>query len=333
VITPRLYRKASSGALQWRLLLLWWAALVVPGAVAALPVMTFLQRQFDHATLAPQSVAWMEGAVFVEVLRQLGENGAAESIGLGLAGAALVLLFVSPFVAGATVAAARQAEGEPLPLQKLLAGAGEFYGRMLRTLLAGLIPLGIGGGLAALALKLAEKANERATTETAADRNLTIAVAAGLVVLFLAHLLVDGARAQFAADPGRRSGAVAVWSALRLLGRRPLRTLGAGLLGTAVGLGLASALMALRLQIAQAGPATIALAWLLAQAAHLAVGWGRATRLFGLAELSRADAADRDRQRAFRMEPPATSPPPAGSAEVPSATLEALNPPRPGAAR
>jgi hypothetical protein len=38
-----------------------------------------------------------------------------------------------------------------------------------------------------------------------------------------------------------------------------------------------------------ARPPQIAVSWLLAQAAQLAVGWGRAARIFGLADLSRAD--------------------------------------------
>lgn len=331
MITPRLFRKALRGALQWRLLLIWWASLLLPGAIAALPVFTFLSRQLDHSTRAAQAVAWMDGAMFLDLARQLGEQGAAQSIGLGLGGAALVLLFVSPFVAGATVAAARS--DEPLPLQKLLAGAGELYGRMLRTFFAGLIPLGIAGGLAAGALKAVEKANQHAVTETAATRHLRIGIAAAGALVFVAHLLVDTARSQFAADSSRRSALVALWTAVRLLLRLPLRALGIGALGAAVGLGLAAALMALRLQIPQAGPFTVLVAWVLAQAAHLAVGWGRAARIFGLAELTRADAADRDRSESFRMEPPATSPPPAVSAQVRSTTLPALDPPPPPAAR
>jgi hypothetical protein len=330
VITPRLYRKAFARTLQWRLLLIWWAALVVPGAIAAMPALRFFQKHLDHSTGAARSVAWLDGPTFIELVRQLGQNGAGDSIAMGLAGAALVLLFLSPFVAGATLAAARS--DEELPLQRLLAGAGEYYGRMLRTFLSGLVPLGAGGGLAALAIKLAHRANERVTTETAADRNLRIAWAAGAAVFFVAHLWVDAARAQFAADPQRRSAVLAHWSALRLLLRRPLRSLGLGVLASLAGPGVAAAIMAARLQIPQTGAARIALAWALAQAAHLAVGWARAARLFGLAELSRADAADRARRPSFTMEPPATSPPPA-AVVVQSTTPSALEPPRSGAVR
>src|SRR5205823_6513070 len=54
------------------------------------------------------------------------------------------------------------------------------------------------------------------------------------------------------ADPGRRSGMMALWAALRMILRRPVRALTVGALGAGVGLGIAAVLMALRLQIARA---------------------------------------------------------------------------------
>ena len=307
MITPRLFRRSLTGAFQWRLLLLWWASLLLPGAIAALPVLRFLQRHLDHSTRA------LDGSTLMELVRQLGEDGAAASIGLGFTGGVLALIFVSPFTAGAMVAAARS--DEPPRLSRLLAGAGEFYGRMLRTLVAGLVPLGIAGAIGMGAFKLAERAVERATLESAALRSATAAAIVFAVILFVAHLVVDGARAQFAAEPGRRSAVLALWSSVRLLARRPLRMLGIGGLGALIGLGGAAVLMAVRFRIEQVG-----LAWVLAQAAHLAVGWGRATRIFGLAELSRADEASRSRP--FQLEPPAEP-------VVESLTLSALSTPSP----
>lgn len=326
MITPGLLRRSLRRGLQWRLLLLWWASLVIPSALVALPAFAFLRGQLDHSTRAAQSVAWLEGATLIELLRQLGEPGAAAPLGWGATSAALCLLAVSPFVAGATVAAARS--DERLRLGALMAGGGELYGRMLRTLLLGLVPLGLGSAAAAGAFRLAARANERATTETAAHRNLVAAAAGAAVVLFVVHLVVEAARAQFAADPGRRSAVLALWSGARLLVRRPARAFAVGAAGTVAGLGAALVLMAWRLQVVQSGPAGLALAWLLAQAAQVAVGWGRAARIFGLSELLRADAAARA-PAAPRLTPGA----PAGVEVVHSATLSALEPPRSGASR
>jgi hypothetical protein len=225
------------------------------------------------------------------------------------------------------VASARADEALSFP--RLLSGAGELYGRMLRTALAGLVPLAAGGALAAGAFKLAVDGAERSTTETVANREYALAACAAAASVFVAHLVVDAARAQFAADPSRRSGLAAVWRGLRLLGRRPLRTLGLGALGTALAVGSASVLMTIRLQIAQRDWFSMALAWLLAQGAQVAIGFGRAVRIEGLAELSRADAADR-LDRASSPPPPE---PPRGAEVVHSTTLGALDPPRSGAAR
>ena len=306
MITPGLFRRSLVKSLQWRLLLLWWASLLVPGAIAALPVFHFLRNQLDHSPRARDAVAFLDGATLSDLLRQVGENGAGDAMALGLASSALVLLFVAPFMSGVLVTAARS--DDPLPLSRLLAGAGELYARMLRTALCGLVPLGIGAGLAAGAIKLASKVVEHDVTETAADAHLRTGAIAAIIAVFLFQLVVDAARALFAAEPSRRSAVAALWSALRLIARRPLRALGIGALGSLAGLGGAALLMIVRLRIEQGSAVRIAVAWALAQAAESAIGWGRAARLFGLAELARADAADRTRP--FRLEPPATSPPP-----------------------
>ena len=322
MITPRILRRSLRSALQWRLLLLWWASLLVPGALAALPVASFLGVNLDHSTRAKQ-VAWMDGSTLIELSRRLGEPGAASAMGGMLAGASLVvLLLTGPILTGVMVTAARS--DEPLPLNRLLAGAGELYGRMLRTLLWGVVPLGVGGGLSALVLKLVGRLNQRAIWETDARAHWRNGLLLSAVLILISHLLVDTARAHFAAEPGRRSALAALWSAAKLLARRPLRVLSVGAAGAAAGLGLPAILMALRLQVDQGGWVRIGLAWALAQAAHLAVGWGRGTRIFALAELARADAADR--ARPFLLDPPATSPP---APAVRSDTLSVLSPPAP----
>ena len=98
MITPRLFRRSLTGAFQWRLLLLWWASLLLPGAIAALPVLRFLQRHLDHSTRA------LDGSTLMELVRQLGEDGAAASIGLGFTGGVLALIFVSGGLGAAAIA-------------------------------------------------------------------------------------------------------------------------------------------------------------------------------------------------------------------------------------
>lgn len=295
MITPRLLTRALWRGAQWRLLLIWWAAHLMPAVIAGLPLMAFFDRHLGHSTRAAAALVKLDGATLLELLRLLGENGSAQSIGFGLGGGALVLLMSSPFAAGAAVAAAQT--DETLDLRQLSAGAAGLYGRMLRTLLGGLVPLAAGVGLAVGAFALANHLNDKLLSETTATRNWLLASVPAAVAIFVAHLLVDAARAQFAADNSRRSAVLALGRAARLLVKRPLRVLLIGLVGGAAALAPAALFMALRLEVKQGNAAMVALAWLLAQAAQASIGWGRNTRLFALADLTRADAAFRARPR------------------------------------
>lgn len=305
MITPRLSRRSLAHALQWRLLLLWVVLLLLPTLIAMLPISGYLGGLLDHSPHAKELIATMDGSTFTEVLRQLNDAGASTAIGGGFLAALLILLIVSPALAGAAVAAARS--DEPLRTGALLRGAGENYGRMLRLgLLVSGIPLAVAAIPGGLAFKLAKSAAEKATLESQAIRGQRIALVVALVAFFLAQLTLDAGRAQFAAQPERRSAFLAWWSGVKLLLRRPSKVLGLGLTTAVVCLGLAAALFLLRLRIVQSGAGGVVLAFVLAQLAVAAVGWHRASRIIGLTELASADALDRSR---FEMHPPRTSPP------------------------
>ena len=252
----------------------------------------FLDSNLGHSTRAREMIAELDGSTTIELLRQVAEPNRLLTIAIGLSLGLFSLLLVAPAMAGATIAAAAAAD-ERLSLRRLLVGAGEFYGRMLRTFLVGLLPLGIGGAIAWAILRGIWKANEHATWETAAYARLRIGILGSALLVFLFHSLIDAARAHFAADPSRRSAVLTLWSAIRLLLRRPVRLLALGALGSGTAFLVAALLMGVRLQLNQDNVWRICLAWLFAQGAQLAVGWGRGTRIFGFVELVRADVADR----------------------------------------
>jgi hypothetical protein len=158
---------------------------------------------------------------------------------------------------------------------------------MVRMALVALLPLGIAGGLAALAFHLAERSGERAVTEATAERATHLATAVAVLLLWLANVTLEAGRAHLAAQPERTSAFLAWWSGVRLTVRRPGRVLGLCLLTTLCGVGGAMLVTALRYRIVQGGAGTILLAFLLSQLAVVALAWGRASRLAGLAELVR----------------------------------------------
>jgi|GEM_PF-1513031 len=318
MITPGLIRRSLGRGLQWRFLLLWMVALFVPTLIALRPIAGFLGHQLDQWPRAKEVVATMDGATFVEVLRQLGENGANTAIQAGFAGAALTLLFLTPALAGAALALARS--DETLRFTALLRGAGEGYGKMLRLgALVALIPLGIAAIPTAVAFKLANQAGEKALLESQAALGARAALLVAAISYFLAQLILDAARAHFAAQPERRSAFLCWWNGVKLLFRQPGKMLAIGAATSLFGLGLAALLLVLRLRIFQGGPGGIVLAFMLAQLAVASVGWVRASRMIALTELVRADALDRTqresrRRSRFEMQPPVTSPPAPGRA-------------------
>jgi hypothetical protein len=320
VITPGLWRRALARGAQWRLLLLYLAALALPALLAALPVVGFLGELLDHSPQAPGLVRALDSAATIELMRQFDELNAARAMAPGLFAAALVALGLAPLLAAATVAVARAEE--PLDFRALLHGTGEYCGRLLRMAAVAALPLGVAAGIAALAFRLAKKASEAAVLETAAQRNSRLALAVSVLSVLLAHVTLEAGRAHFGAQPERRSAFLAWWSGVRLLVRHPLRVLGLCAVTSALGLGLAAALMAAHLHVPQRGGGTVLLAVALAQLALAAVAWGRSSRMAGLTELVLADKGEQVRLRAarFEMAPPRTSPPaPAAAAEGPPA--------------
>jgi hypothetical protein len=288
VIPAAPVRVGLARATRWRMLLLFALATLVPAALATLPVWQFLSGLLDHAPRADLLARGMESSWLPDLLHALEEKPAAQAIPGGLLGGLVLALLVAPAMAGAALAEARSQQ--PLRFRPLMAGAGEAYGRMLRMAVASVLPLGAAGLATAGVFHLARKAGEKAVTEHAAVVQGRWALAAAAGLFFLAHLTVDAGRARMAAQPARRSAFLAWLSGTWMVVRSPIRAGRVGVVGAVAGIGLGLMVMALRQRL-PSGPAWSAWAGvLLAQVAAATVGWGRAIRIAGLAELARGDA-------------------------------------------
>jgi hypothetical protein len=295
-------RVGLARATRWRLLFLFALATALPAALATLPAWQLLSGLLDHAPRADLLARGLEGSWLPDLAHAVGEKPAASAIPGGLLAGLVVALLLAPAMAGAALAEARAER--PLRFRPLLAGAGEGYGRMFRMAFVAVLPLGAAGLGAAGAFHLARKAGEKAVTESAAvaQGRWALALAAGLI--FAAHLTLDAGRARMAARPERRSALLAWLSGTWLVLRRPVRSLGVGAVGALAGIGLGLAVMAARQRL-PAGPAwSIWTGVVLAQVAAASVGWGRAIRIAGLAELARDDSEARERRRAGRAAVP-----------------------------
>lgn len=270
-------------ALQWRLMLLWLLALLLPTLVAALPVWRMLGAAFDHTVGAPAVAQGLDLVAIADLRGVYDRYASAITGGSGIALAMTLLL--SPLLTGAAIGAARA----PAPLGfAALVGAGvREYGRLLRMLLWAVVPLGAAVFLGAAGFDAADEHAARALlASSAAGAALAASLAAGLLLL-LAYMTLDAGRAMLALDR-RRTSAVLAWrDGLGLIARRPLAVLALYVGVTTAGLLLAGLLAVARLNVPALGAGSLLGGMLLAQLAVLALAWMRCARLFGLMELAR----------------------------------------------
>jgi len=283
---------------RWRVLALFSGLAILPSLVAMLPLWVVVAPKLDAYPGAAALRDGLQAPLVFELLRTLGEKGGTGAIGLGLMGGLVLALVVGPWSAGAALAEARAAE--PMRLHGLLAAAGDLWGRMVRMLLVALLPLGVASGIAGGLSAAAEQAGLKATTEAAAVAGGRWALAAGAVLLFLAHLTVDAGRAHLAARPERRSAFLAWAAGAWMVMRRPIQTIVIGAAGTGLALALAFALLAARGHLPFWPAWSPVLGFLLATLATAAVAWGRSVRLAALAELAAWDGAERARKKALK---------------------------------
>lgn len=278
-------------AAQWRLLLIWVLALLLPTLIAALPLARVLGERFDYALHAPQWAQQFNGIAMAELLGTLdGNSGTLVNTAVLLGG--LVSLLLSPWLTGTVLVAARASQ--PLGFGVLIQGGLREYGPLLRLLLWGLVPLGlalaVAGGLSGLAADRAE----RAILESSADLGNRLALLGGAAALLLAHLTLEMARAWLAVEPWRHSGLRAWVRGLGVLRRRPLRVLTIYLMIVLTTVTLAALLALARVHTPALGGVGIVAAFALTQLLVAVFAWGRAARVLGLSALVRAHRDARD---------------------------------------
>jgi hypothetical protein len=273
-------------ATRWRLLVLLAILSAIPAVLATLPIWQLLAGALDHAPRAALLAAGLDASLLPDLAQLATDTGAGAAIRGGFFSALVVALLLGPVAAGATLAEA--GSDHALELRPLLTGAGRFYGRMFRTVLVAVIPLGLAGAAIGLVGRLSRLSAEKAVTEAAAASQVRWSVAVGLAIFFLAHLTLDAGRARIGARPERRSALLAWFAGAWLVVRHPVHAVAIGVAGLAAGPVTALAVMALRERL-PAGPRwSLVAAVLLAQVAAAAVGWGRAVRVAGLTRLARA---------------------------------------------
>lgn len=274
-------------AAQWRLLLWWLLALWLPTLLVALPVWSALQGLWGQSPQAAAIAAGKDLPLLADAVAGFDEVLGGINVA-GMFALALTLL-LSPWLAGMAVASVRA--GRKLRMGELLHGGFSEYGRMFRTLLWSVVPLGIAIGLGMAAIHLGTRHEDKAILASEVENGRTIGLIVLAVLFVFAHMTVEAARGFFGADAGLRSALRAWWRGTKLVFRRPLASLTV-YLGTSLAGYLIAALLGLwRLNVDGAGIGGFLLGLLLAQLVVAFLAWGRIARLYGFAELAGAQAS------------------------------------------
>ncbi len=273
---------AMRSAMQWRLLLLWILATLVPTWLATAPLRGALQGQFGNSVHAGGIAAGHELPLLLQGMMKIGEQGA--TLTAATMAAAIVMLLLAPWLTGMIVASLRARRR--LGFGELIHGGLGEYWRMLRMLAWSLIPLGIAVGIGAALMGAADKATEQAILSSEVANASRMAMIVAAIVFVIAHASVEAGRGWLGADASLRSVIRAWWRGLKLLLRRPVATLAVYLGSIIVGFGLALLLSWLRLGVDGVGIGAMVLSFLVTQAMVAALAWGKIARLYGLSDLA-----------------------------------------------
>ena len=277
---------ALKSALQWRLLLLWILATLVPTLLVATPMWGALDGLFGHSVHAAQIAAGKDVSLLMQGIAKAGAQFGWLVPVLG--SSALLMLLVAPWLTGMVVASLRA--GRRLGFGELVHGGLAEYWRMLRMMLWSLIPIGlalaIGGGV----MGAMTKGADHAILESDADAARRNAMIVAVVVFVLLHATVEAARGWLGADRNLRSVVKAWWRGVKLLVRRPVATLLVYVVASVVGYGFALLFALWRVHADGTGTGAFILSFLLAQAIVAMVAWARIARVAGMATLAAGEA-------------------------------------------
>lgn len=276
---------AARAAFQWRLMLLWVLAMLIPTAIAALPMWSVLASQLDYSVRAADIARQMDMTVLTDLLGAVGKSSLAINSSALLA--LIVTLLISPLLAAMAATAARA--GTVLGFRGLAAGAIADYPRMLRMLIWSAVPLGIAATVGSAALHAAAEHAKTVIVEADDELWKMLATAAAALVFACFQASLDAGRAALTIDRRRSSAVKAWWSGCKLLIRRPLAGFGAYLVISAAGMALASLVVIGRIHVAGMNAAGFVAALLLVQLGVAVIGWMRTARLFALVELARCE--------------------------------------------
>lgn len=237
--------RAFRQSLNWRIALVWMAAVLLPAVWIAYFAQRTWARELDHSVLAGALQSGVDVAVAAELMMRASEQGWSLSRS---AWPALVLFFFTlPWLMGLVVDSARRSR-PPRRFAELFKAGRTEYLRLLKLQLWGLALMALVGGIWSALNNWAVAYALKQVLEANATRVSWGIHAAGIAIFAVVLLSLDAARAQIVAEPWRRSAIAAWWCAVQGLAAHPRRIM-LWLFVSALGLGAAAGLGVCRLQM------------------------------------------------------------------------------------
>lgn len=299
-VDQRAALRSVGAATQWRLLLLWVGLLLIPTAVASVPIWRALSSLLDHSVHAAAWARHFDALMFGDTMAALTPMAPALGAGALLSGVLTVLL--SPFLNGMALGSALS--GRRLGFGHLLQCGVVEYPRMFRLLLWAVPMYAAAFMLAAAASALVDKVDARTVLESRADMLSHWTLGATIVVFLIVQAVLAAARAAFMADPMLRSATRAFGRGWLMLLHRPCSTLAWFVGISVIGYVVAFALGLLRISMPRGDVALLLLGIGLTQVIALVLGWTHIARMFAL----RAVALSLPPRRKARPAPPELAP-------------------------
>ncbi|MDO4709356.1 MAG: hypothetical protein Q4B94_05990 [Pseudomonadota bacterium] len=265
----------SASLAQWRVLVLWWLAGLVPAVWLTRQVARAANEVFAHH---PDAVRIISEPDFAALADAWLAHEISAKLGSHLLPPLLLLVLLAPWSAGIAVTGLRASK--PPGFIALILGGLREYAPQLRLYLLALLPLLLTLPVALIALSVADmKAAQAITYSQAAPWHYGARGFSALLVL-LPLASIEAGRTAFAADPALRSALLALGRGWRLIYRRFFAWLGICSLTWAAGVAAGTALHA---SGQLSGNTWLALAC--TQVAVTAIGWSRLARLCALLQL------------------------------------------------
>jgi hypothetical protein len=279
------FPRALAAGLQWKLLLLWFVFTLIPALVAARPLHAMLAGLMDHSVHADAWARHFNGLAMTDTIVNVMRHGGlalGAAAGLGL----ILTLLLAPFLTGMSVVAVRSAHRPGFG--ELMHGGLHEYWRLFRFMIWGFGLMGFAFGLGGLAMAVASRHAKEVVLQSQADLGNHLAMLTMVVLLVLAHSMVEAGRGQIVADAGLRSATTAFFRGMATLFRRPLSTLGMYLGVTVIGFIVWGLLGFWRTHLVAASWGGYALAFVATLLIVAAMAWMRTARLAAFGAVAHA---------------------------------------------